>query len=456
MLKTICGVCNQSKASHGREDGIVKRGATPLDDVLCFRDPDTIGQSYWHESVLQEQGVTRFYAKDPEYIEALGLVDAHTDEYKVYPRFAITDVMSSAHDEDAPKRFFFREGPEQMDYFQYDGVDIPSYDVSGPGAKERNTTYTEGMDAHRIGTPLGEYVGDSYVDEMDYRSETDEVLKLERWRDVAKVDDAFICTPTLEQHQAFLASPSTSDHYDNPEVVLSGKAPTDETQTAEAWRPYREPVPAKASTQAFVEGSPGFTVTQLFDELITAKYQKTLLNVYTNKTTGNLMVGSVEIKPMVDGKIIAQCVQNACRKHKPHPLGSVEVDPNAVDRATMEKIVWAIIAHGNNHSARWYKERVLHRNGEAVMERVMGPNGTLVSQPVKSWHKVHVLGCDISVCDPASARCTSAPGQDRIIEHADQNEYLAFLKEHKSVCKDSKCLHDEHITMLSPKEEVAA
>jgi hypothetical protein len=141
-----------------------------------------------------------------------------------------------------------------------------------------------------------------------------------------------------------------------------------------------------------------------------------------------------------------------CRKHKPHPLGSVEFDPANTDRSTMEKIVWAIIAHGNNHSARWYKERVLHRNGAAVFETLA--DGT--TQPVKSWHKVHVLGCDISVCDPKDARCTKAPGQDRIIEHADQNEYLAFLKEHKSVCKDSKCLHDEHITMLSPKEEVAA
>ena len=96
---------------------------------------------------------------------------------------------------------------------------------------------------------------------------------------------------------------------------------------------------------AYIEGNDGFVSIKVLDELLTRKYHARLLNLFVNKQ-GKRQIGSVVIQN-TDGTRTAKCVK--CK-------GTLNF-PDSPTRAQMEEFVYAIISHGNNHVAKWFRER---------------------------------------------------------------------------------------------------
>ncbi len=176
------------------------------------------------------------------------------------------------------------------------------------------------------------------------------------------------------------------------------------------------------SRNAYVEGFGGFHTEQGYDPDLTAKYALRLLNVFTNKR-GKMQVGGVEIEflPAMDfppsemdakfrsyGDMISvKCVRNDCNVRK-----VVDAD---ISRDEMEEFVIAVIRHGNNHAANWFRKR-------------------------DTYYKVHAPNCvDPGNCDPYTHFCATTYDQP-VIETP-----LDFLFAHARVCSDSKCEHDRLI-----------
>jgi hypothetical protein len=360
----ICGSCDEPASKHGREDGIVFQGADLFDRKECYRQPEDIGFSVW------------------------------------------TDA---------------RSGLELSDYRLTQSFDsdftVLNPDVSGPSAEIDDTYTYAGVNhiAHvRLGTPQGDYVGDTYVDEIDYVSPTKEWDALDRWTDKARPapysaqsEDEWICTPTLEQMQSGRMGSAT-------EVVINRKGTP---------APYANNEVPTEDRNAVVEGNHGFLSIQLLDEVLTEKYHRRLLNMFTKDN--EIRVGSMAFRSLPDGKVSVRCVQNNCNANKPY-----QFDPRTATREFAETLTLAVISHGNNHAAKWFTER-------------------------ETFYKVHKPGCDIHKCDPKAATCDHIVSSHRL---SNEWEVLGFLKEHARYCSDSKCFHELHIMALSPakEQEVAA
>lgn len=108
-----------------------------------------------------------------------------------------------------------------------------------------------------------------------------------------------------------------------------------------------------------VEGFDGFLNIKVLDEVLTRKHHAHILNVYRDKSTNNLRCGSVEITQTFtsQGLIIhAKCV-NTYEHKKDGTLGHLIIHPWIATRKEMEDFTWAVIAHGNNHSAKFFRTR---------------------------------------------------------------------------------------------------
>lgn len=238
----------------------------------------------------------------------------------------------------------------------------------------------------------GSYVNGVFTDETDYVSSDVEVAKLSRWRDTATTPTGdFFCTPTLEQHR----SPQMGD---STEVIIAwnGKG---------AIVPAGQPEVSNETRNAYIEGADGFTSVKLLDEVLTQKYHARLLNVFADKQTNAVRIGSIRLSTNADGTKHAECVRNDCIAK----MDSVSLTDLTYDEARfeMERFVLAIIRHGNNHAAKWFTER-------------------------DTYYKLHEPACD-GLCDPNQYHCYGHTTRPIPANEADQ------LVEHYRNCKTPGC-----------------
>lgn len=105
------------------------------------------------------------------------------------------------------------------------------------------------------------------------------------------------------------------------------------------------------SRNVYVEGQEGFVSVQVLNEWLTRKYHARLLNVFVNKA-GKVQIGSVVLQNITlrdnaDGTREALCLK--CK-------GRLIV-PDTTDHEAQAEFTYAVIAHGNNHAAKWFRER---------------------------------------------------------------------------------------------------
>lgn len=266
-----------------------------------------------------------------------------------------------------------------------DGTEYLLEDYSGPGISDRDRN-----------------------DEVDYLSPTIEWDALDRWndnaRDLTRDRDEYYCTTTLEQHLTGV-----------DEAVITFK---DKKATA---RPATDNYIGDEARNAYIEGADGFTSRKLLDETLTRKYHARLLNVYLDKQ-GTVAIGSIRIRKNAEGLVYAECVAGYCE------LTSEPFDPATIrekvangDRTEAEEFILGIVRHGNNHAAKWFRER-------------------------ETYYKVHASACDLK-CDPNSANCNFNDPKPNPLS---DDEIVQFLFEHQQFCKDAKCKCDERLSELVP------
>ena len=390
MLTIICGSCDEPADKHGSPDGIVARyGSNDLDVVKCYRQPEDIQFAYWQVAV--PTGVReRTYFDDPEYVEALNTWDLKYDT-------ADTKRYGS----------------------HYRHVEVSDYAVTPSGnvilpqnlrgtatVRDEQPRSNEGhYESYRFGVPQGDYDSNgTYVDEAEYVSPSREFDALDRWTDKALTpDNEWICTPTIQQLPPYLPRSTESLR----EVAINAKGHV---------RPYANEETDSSDRNAYVEGAEGFLSVLMLDEVLTAKYHARILNVFADKKTHDVRVGSIRIRKNTDNTITAYCVQNSC-------TGEATVDPNNVTRAQMESFVYQIVQHGNNHAAKFIRER-------------------------DDFYKVHAPNCDLDKCDPQVPYCEHTTTRNTQIL-TDEDE-VRFLLEHNSYCKDSRCKCAERLASLMP------
>ncbi len=167
---------------------------------------------------------------------------------------------------------------------------------------------------------------------------------------------------------------------------------------------------AEART-AYVEGHEGFIAKSFLDLLLTEAYNNHLLNIFTDKFTGDLRVGGMRItSDLTTKEVIATCVTPQHKCDAP-PL-TLAFD------ATLDECRWFVyvcIAHGNNHAAPWFIAR-------------------------DSWYKVHHPDCDLTRCDTSVAHCEyhRSPLELKAISFP-HDEVVLALSEHVSICKSDTC-----------------
>lgn len=281
---------------------------------------------------------------------------------------------------------------------------------------------TEGPESLTLGfqSRQGTMSGGSYVDEIDYVSPTVEWNALARWHDRAKFtrdgQEHFICTPTLEQHRSERMGGAD-------EVIINAKGVA----------PYSSPDAndrgQDTQRNAYVEGFDGFLSLKLIDEDLTRKYHAHLYNVFTNKS-GKVQVGSIQLTHNVDGTVTAECVnRRLCAINGKTARMTIRV--NEATRDEQEAFVWAILSHGNNHAAKWFRER-------------------------EGFYPLHKQGCDLK-CGLALKPehftvCTYSGPRPSLLT---DDEQYAFLKEHERTCKDVRCTCGEVTWSLRPDRELA-
>ena len=184
-------------------------------------------------------------------------------------------------------------------------------------------------------------------------------------------------------------------HYEDANAELEkldryhDRSPEEHTVTLEQYRQgYRStPNLEPESRNTYIEGQEGFTSIKVLDDILTRKYHARLLNIFINKQ-GKRQIGSVVLQDNTDGTRSAKCVK--CKGVLNFPT-----DPT---RAQMEEFTYAIISHGNNHAAKWYRERVEKGHSYRYLPSIPTTARKITSVPSPKGHvspsagKVNITG----------------------------------------------------------------
>jgi hypothetical protein len=246
----------------------------------------------------------------------------------------------------------------------------------------------------------------STQDEYEPNTWETELAALDRWHDKATTDDGeYYCTLTLEQHQQ------------NPKVT---EAVTVKTPTGYAYKPADTNLGhlTPEQTNVYIESTSGFVARQLLDPVLTEKYQRRLLNAFINKA-GNLQIGSVILTTNSNNEVIATCINNKCNvkdergNYVQRTITLNGINPNdplnGPTRDYMERQVYSIIQHGNEHAAKWYTSRDTYYHLSPVL-----------SEPT-----------------------TPVAIQDRYSDQMNDKDRISFLFDHYRFCQDSNCKCNE-------------
>ena len=236
---------------------------------------------------------------------------------------------------------------------------------------------------------ISDYSGypETEEDADEYVSVDNELSALENWRDVTH--DAYaktwVGTVTLEQHQTGLATEALIDAKGTATPYSKDAEVTNEDRTV------------------YVEGQDGFIARNFLNDLLTRKYHARLLNVFTDKRTGDLRIGGIRIIKGIEGRVIGRCVNGNCR-------AELTIDTQTATRTDYEDFILSVIRHGNNHAADWFRSR-------------------------DTYYKVHAAGCDIHACDPNVPWCKVivAPSPVGVVKDVTE------MFDHQTYCKNSKC-----------------
>lgn len=317
------------------------------------------------------------------------LIVQYTDGFKIEcPRSYDQIGLSTWRDD---------KGREYSDYFMVkdpttgDYHTVLSYDHSGSEASSGSDLI---MHRDALSDPDYRLAGIG-ADEPKYVSVDDpahELAKIDRWRDNAYRSTAssqtWTCTSLLgekdgEYDLTVTVDPKTKEKSYSKEQVTGEYVSTEDRN-------------------AFVEGNEGFLSIRLLDEVLTKKYHARLLNVYRDKQNF-LRVGSVRVIPLADGRIGARCVNDTCS-------GRLIIDPSIATRKDLEDFVYALVSHGNNHAAAWFKNRCDHNHQRNEKHTSKCTALYYELEPSLSYREVLT----------------------------DEDE-LAFLMEHSNYCTDKAC-----------------
>lgn len=293
---------------------------------------------------------------------------AHTSDDNVVARVFGLNIECFREFHEIGQSFWQSEqtGQEVSDYWLIDGVVVTPQDLEG----------TESLILAYMERSEDEFLQEDWSAEF---------AKLDRWNDrthrvTAQGTKSWVSTSTLGEEPGEYLLTQDSD---------KGRTKAKYDTNADFLQEQRN---------AFVEGNPGFLSLELYNTLLTERYQNHLLNVFRDKQTSGLRVGSVKFIHYADGTIQAACVRNDCSGR------SAVMDPSSATREDMETFIWACIVHGNNHAAKWFTSRP-----------EFYPLNTELSEPVLT-----------------------------------EDEQYAFLKDHSVHCSDSKCEHQSRLEELRP------
>lgn len=329
--------------------------------------------------------------------------------------------------------------PETSDfYLTFNNAVIPYVEFSGNEAKVESL----------INRTWSEDTSGTIIDEHNYISVDIEHLALERWRDVAPD----VVTVTLAQH---LARPDVTEA-----LMINGTFTPLLNQVSEEVR------------NAYVEGNEGFISRKFLDSELTRKYHDHLLNVYLDKQ-GDIAIGSIRLVKTVDHWIEARCVQSSCASR-------MAINPVSATREDMETFILAIIRHGNNHAAKWFRNKTTKKDTrtnsksefvpiEGTTRKVItgfdehgdpittvGPVYKLIQsevsytsgEEVTRFYKVHDSNCILDKCNQSEAGCRNL--KPKVTNSQVEPNPVQFLLEHQTYCNDPKCKCDERLRELAP------
>lgn len=270
--------------------------------------------------------------------------------------------------------------------------------------------------------------------ESTYTTVVDDTLELEG--DTFKYED-YRLDGTIHE---FFDGPGTREDEDYEDQYEPDIWPSDETLDAyqdkypdEMTSLLGEPTPTHdyepETRTAYIENEAG-TSEKLIDFQVTKNFHKKLLNIFIDKNQ-QIAVGSMRFRRNTDQTVTATCVQGYCN-------ASVTTNSDYT-REDMEKFIYACIGHGNNHSAKWMRERTVTTEVTRIFGDYYGP--TVVTEPTETFYKVHARDCDLN-CDPLAATCNH-----NATPYLTASEELEFLQEHVTICSDRKCQCREWITL---------
>lgn len=284
--------------------------------------------------------------------------------------------------------FYYKQWASDVTYndyvVPYADVNFPTYfeDYSGPEAWSGSDLAKERIAHDRDVWGIG---ADDFYDPNDNHS-LKEYNKVANWNDASYRETAstkeWTCTSILGE---------TEGEYVLTSAKVNGIAARSKTYLGQV---NTESV--DRTRNVFLDNQEGFTSVELLNLELTEKYQRKLLNVFADKN-GRVRIGSIVLTDNVDGTKTATCVRDDCRLSATSTSNPTRDD--------MERFVWAIVAHGNNHAAHWFTSR-------------------------PSFHKVHRLNCDHAKCSESTHYCANI---------LPEKEEVDSLVDHYRNCKTPGC-----------------
>lgn len=288
-----------------------------------------------------------------------------------------------------------------FDYFQHGTSSITvAEDFSGPGTKETREDTTEFYDLQD---------DDTFTVTRHYARSTTNPSQ------VIKVIDPNSKRHAFTAHEAFPDDGIEADayvpDYDFNAEAYYGDKDSEEYEGFDG-KTYSRPTNAvidynDVNRNAFVEGFDGFSTTTVYDLTVTKRYHNKLVNAFINKAN-RLQVGSMETVSQVTPtgtNVHTRCVQGYCPVETFLPVSATT--------ESKQRFVAAILRHGNNHAASWFRER-------------------------PSFYKVHHEACDLK-CGTAHFKCNANAPRQSPEDFLANQDLMSFLIEHHKYCQDASC-----------------